>query len=151
MPFCYTPFHLSALSSFCTRLCHLSVNLDTPRTSYRWWHVCFPAGNLPSSLQFLYTWHRTPTNKFFTFDNIQMSGATNQTSMEAQWLPLRTQITFKKNKAVSIEQSVTQCPELAAPFFTISLSRGFMGTHVIVLLFTQGFPCPDNIMCGSLA
>ena len=123
MPFCYTPFHLSALSSLCTHLWHLSINLDTPRTTYRWWHVCFPSGNLPYSLQFLYTWHRTPTNKFFTFDNIRVSEATNQASMEAQCL-LRTE--SSKHKTAWMEQSVTQCRGLTAPFFAVSLSRGFM-------------------------
>lgn len=157
MTFCYTPFDLSALSSLCTNLWHLSINLDKTKTSYHWWHVCFPAGNLPSSLQFLYTWHRTPTNKFFTFDNIQMSEATYQASVQAQWLPLRTEIMFKTQDCVnSIIRGAV--PRVNRALLHCCFVTWFHGTHVIVLLFTRSFPFADftkstldNITCGSLA
>ena len=158
MPFCYTPFfHLSPLSSLCTNLWHLSINLDTPKTSYRWWHVCFPAGNLKTTLQFLYTWHRTPTNKFFTFDNIQMSKATNQASVQAQWLPLRTEIMFKTQDCVNAI-ICGAVPRVNRALLHCQIVTWFRSTHVIVLLFTHSFPRADftkrtldNITCGSLA
>lgn len=136
MPFCYTPFHLSALSSLCTHLWHLSINLDTPRTNYRWWHVCFPAGNLPYSLQFLYMWHRTPTNKLVTFDNIHVSEATYQVSVEAQCLPLGRETMFKTQDCVN-GAICDAVPRVNRALPHCQFVTWFHGTHVIVLLFTH--------------
>lgn len=86
-----------------------------------------------------------------------MSEATNQSSVKAQCLPLRTETMFKTQDCVN----GTNCdavPRVNRALLHCQFLRWLHGTHVVVLLFTHTFPRADftkralgNIMCGSLA
>jgi hypothetical protein len=85
-----------------------------------------------------------------------MSEATNQASVEAQCIPLRTATMFNTQDCVS-EAICDAVPRVNRALLCCQFFTWFHGTYVIVLLFTHTFPCANftkrtlGNVCGSLA